>query len=274
MEIISLKADDKKQLSSSLPNTTKLSKKNKITNLESGVHNQNRVNVFVDDKFCFSLDLAQVVDYHLKIGKILTPKEINNLRHASAFGKLYSQTLEWVLTRPRSVEETRNHLKQKLAKLEIDNRQRAENRERVQIDPEFKRLTRDHRIKIAPRESFTKDDIEQVIERLLDKGYLNDHKFAEWFIENRFVNKGVSHTRLRQELCKKGIDNSLIDELLEKSSRNEATEIQKVIRKKSNKLDSKKMLAYLIRHGFSLDLSRELVSKHYSKSAQGPEFII
>ncbi len=274
MEIINLKADDKVQLSSNLPNATKISKKNQITDLKSGVRDQNRVNIFIDDKFCFSLDLAQVVDYHLKIGKTLTPEEINDLRRASAFGKLYNQTLEWALIRPRSIKETRDYLKQKLAKLEIDNRQRKDNREKAQTDPEFKKLVRIHKIRTAPREVFTIDDIERTIERLLDKGYLDDYKFAEWFIENRFINKGVSHTRLRQELHKKGISSDIVDELLEKSARDEAAEIQKVIQKKSNKLDSKKMLAYLIRHGFSFDLSRELISKHYSESTQDPELII
>ena len=33
-----------------------------ITNLKQGVKNPNRVNVFVDGKYSFSLDVAQVVD--------------------------------------------------------------------------------------------------------------------------------------------------------------------------------------------------------------------
>ena len=271
MEIINLKSDSGED--SSAPNSSNLATtKNQITDLKSNLHDQNRVNVFIDGEFSFSLDLAQVVDYHLKIGKTLTPEEINDLRHASAFGKLYNQTLEWVLTRPRSTKETRDHLVQKLAKLEIDNRQRAENKARIQNDPEFKKLARTHKIKSKPRETFTKEDVDCVIEKLQNKGYVDDRKFAEWFIENRFVNKGVSPIRLRQELIKKGIDKALIDELLENSSRDEATEIRKTIQKKMKKLDSKKMLAYLFRHGFSIDLSRELVAEAYNESAQSPEF--
>ena len=264
MKIINLKSDNEETLSSGQPSSTKELNKNQITDLKSCIHNQDRVNIFIDGEFSFSLDLTQVVDYHLKIGKILTPSEINELRHASAFGKLYSQTLEWVLIRPRSVRETRDHLKQKLAKLEIDNRKRAENREKSQADPEFKKLVRTHKIKTAQREIFTNDDIERAIKRLLDKGYLDDREFAEWFIENRFINKGVSHTRLRQELYKKGIDNDIVDELLDNSSRDEATEIKKVIQKKTSKLNPEKMLAYLVRHGFSYDLSRELIDEHYN----------
>ena len=110
----------------------------KITDLKSGVRDANRVNVFINGEFYFSLDVAQVVDYRLKIGKILTPAEVSELKHASAFGKLYSSTLEWVLMRPRSIKETREHLQNKLFKLRIDNKRRAETKEKMKTDPEFR----------------------------------------------------------------------------------------------------------------------------------------
>lgn len=238
--------------------------KNEITDIKSAAKNQNRVNIFVDGEFCFSLDIAQVVDYHLKIGKILEPSEIEDLKRASAYGKLYASTLEWVLMRPRSIKETRDHLKNKLFKLKVDNKRRAENRERVKSDPEFKKLARDYKIRTREREVYTEEDIEKVISRLIEKDYLDDRKFATWFIENRFSSKGVSEIRLRQELVKKGIDSKLVEELLADSPRDEAEEIKKVIKKKGKRMDEQKLLAHLMRHGFSIDLSRELVSEFYS----------
>ena len=262
MEIINLKSDATENLLAS----AKPIKENKITDLKSGIRDQNRVNIFIDNEFAFSLDLAQVVDYHLKIGKILKPAEIEELKRASAYGKLYSQTLEWVLMRPRSIKETRDHLTQKLFKLEIDNRRRAENRERLKSDTVFKKLARDFKIKTRERELYEKSDIEKIITKLIEKGYLDDRKFAEWFIENRFAKKGISEIRLRQELVKKGIDKNLIDELLENSPRNEAEEIKKVIQKRGARTEPQKLLGYLVRHGFSLDLSRELVEEYYNRT--------
>ncbi len=260
MKIINLKTDAEEK--PSLP--TQPIKENKITDLKSGIRDQNRINIFVDNDFAFSLNLTQVVDFHLKIGKILKPEEIEDLKHASAYGKLYSQTLEWVLMRPRSVKETRDHLTQKLFKLKIDNRRRAENREKIKQDPDFKQLANNYKIKTRERELFDTTDIDQVVQKLQEKGYLDDWKFAEWFIENRFAKKGISTIRLRQELTRKGIDKNLIDELLENSPRNEAKEIKKVIAKRGPKTEPQKLLAYLARHGFSLDLSRELVEKYYN----------
>lgn len=202
-----------------------------ITDLKAGVRNPDRINVFIDGKFSFSLALAQVVDYHLKIGKVLSAEEIEELKHASAYGKLYGRTLEWTLMRPRSLKETRDHLRLKRFQKKLD---------------------------------YTDDDIEQIITKLQSKGYLDDRKFATWFIENRFVKKGISRTRLRQELAQKGIDKNLVDELLANSSRDEAEEIKKVIQKRGPRTEPQKLLAYLARHGFPFDLSRELVEEYYN----------
>ena len=268
MEIISLKSEPADPPSAPAQSSKTQSVKNTITDLKSGVRDQNRVNVFIDGEFSFSLDLAQVVDYHLKIDKTLTDAEISDLKHASAYGKLYAQTLEWILMKPRSIKETRDHLTEKLFKVKLDNRRRAENRERIKSDPEFKRLVKEHKTKTRERELFTKEDIEQVIIKLQEKHYLDDRKFAEWFIENRFARKGVSTTRLRQELRQKGIEGSLIDELLENSPRNESEEIKKVIKKRGPKTDAEKLLAYLVRHGFNYDLSRDLVGQYSSDQAR------
>ncbi|MBQ3294677.1 RecX family transcriptional regulator [Candidatus Saccharibacteria bacterium] len=201
---------------------------NRITDLKQGVKNPNRVNVFVDGKFSFSLDLSQVVDFHLKIGQTLSPEKLTELQHASAYGKLYDRTLEWVLTRPRSVKEARDHLRLKRFQKHLD---------------------------------YTDADIEEIIAKLAAKNYLNDRTFTTWYIENRFVKKGISRRRLEQELTAKGIDRSLIAESLTDSSRDEATEIKKVIAKKSTRYDAEKLLAYLVRQGFSYELSRELIAE-------------
>ena len=85
-----------------------------ITNLKQGVKNPNRVNVFVNSKYALSLDVAQVVDFGIKVGLEISEDELVELKNASEYGKLYQRTLEWVLVRPRSVRETRDYLLRKL----------------------------------------------------------------------------------------------------------------------------------------------------------------
>ena len=91
-----------------------------VTDLKQGLKNPNRVNVFIDGKFSFSLDVAQVVDYKLKKGVAISVEKLQELKSASEFGKLYQRTLEWVLMRPRSVKETRDYVVGKFRKSSSD----------------------------------------------------------------------------------------------------------------------------------------------------------
>lgn len=209
-------------------------KVSRVTELKQGVKNPNRVNVFVDGKFAFSLDVAQVVDLGVKVGMELPEEKKVELKKASEFGKLYQRTLEWVLVRPRSERETRDYLRRKL--------HRASS-EQITESPE------------EDRSKFS----QEIIKCLISRGYIDDRKFAEWYVENRFVKKGVSRKRLLMELRKKGVSGEIIDEVL--GSRDDREEIQKMIARKRAKYDDEKLMAYLCRQGFSYDLVREELAK-------------
>ena len=101
---------------------------------------------------------------------------------------------------------------------------------------------------------------DEIIARLVDKGYLDDQKFAEFWVENRFVKKGVSRKRLSLELMKKGISREIIEEVLDK--RNDEEEILKIIAKKRAKYDDEKLISYLVRQGFSYQLAQSQVAIH------------
>lgn len=199
-----------------------------ITDLKPAVKKENRVNVFINDKFSFSLDVSQVVDFKLKRGRVITPAELLKYQKASNFGKLYQRTLEWVLARPRSVRETYDYLRRK----------------------KFQK----------PEYEISDEDIDAVISRLIEKGYLNDKKFAEYYVENRFQKKGVSMKRLKMELKKKGISDDDARAAFEKIGRDDAAEIKKIIAKKRGRYDTdEKLINYLVRQGFDFELARNSV---------------
>lgn len=202
-----------------------------ITKLASGVRDANRVNVFLDGKFAFSLDVAQVVELQVKVGQKIDAERLRVLRSASEFGKLYQRTLEWVLTRPHSIRETRDYLRRRQQKRLVTNRQRA--REEKKPFPEIQDET-----------------IGLVVERLIQRGYLDDRKFADYYVENRFVKKGVSTKRLRMELQKKGVSNEEIEAALAAGARDDGNELQKMLMKKRARYDDQKLIAYLVRQGF------------------------
>jgi regulatory protein len=104
-----------------------------------------------------------------------------------------------------------------------------------------------------------------IISKLKSKKYLDDFRFAEYYVENRFVKKGVSTKRLKVELMKKGISKEIIEEVLSGSERNDTEEIVKIIKKKQSRYTEEKMINYLLRQGFSYELSREQVAQFYGK---------
>ena len=194
----------------------------KITDIRQGVKNPERVNVFVNGKYSFSLEISQVVDFKIKAGQEISEEKLEELKRASEFGKLYQKTLEWVLVRPRSERETREYLLKKTYKKELD-----------------------------------KNINEQLIDKLKSKKYVDDEAFARWYVQNRFVKKGISKKRLKMELIKKGISGEIIDEVL--NGRDDEEEIKKIIAKKRGRYDDEKLIQYLCRQGFSFELARDLV---------------
>ena len=196
----------------------------KITSIRQAVKNPERVNVFVNGKYNFSLDVTQLFSVKLKVGQEILVEQLSELQKLSEFGKLYQRTLEWVLVRPRSEREVFDYLNKKIYEKKLD-----------------------------------KNYIIQIIEKLKNKKYLDDLKFAEWYVENRFVKKGVSQKRLKMELMKKGVSQKIIEQVLANSGRDEKEEILKIIMKKRAKYDDERLIQYLCRQGFSFELVRNLV---------------
>ena len=221
----------------------------KITDMKQGVKNPERVNIYVNEKYAFSLDVAQVVDYKLKVGKKLSVDELVELKKASEFGKAYKRALEWVMVRPRSVRELRDYLRRRSMRDEARRRQQEWERERN----EGVSVRGSQRMSLEKSEKYDFDDL--IVERLCEKGYVEDRKFAEYYVQNRFVKKGVSRRRLEMELMKRGVGKDIIGEVL--GARNDEEEINKIIAKKRGKYDDEKLMNYLVRQGFDFDTVRE-----------------
>lgn len=205
----------------------------KITNISSQVKNKDRVNISVDGKYRFSLDIFQVGELGIKVGKDYSEEELLELETESQFGKLYGRALEYTMMRPHSAKEVRDYLWRKTRTTKTRNRKTGEMKERPGVAQE-----------VADR----------VYERLVEKGYIDDEKFTRWWIENRNQIKGSSRRKLANELRAKGVDAAIIDQALNSTERNDREELKKVIAKKAARYDDEqKFMQYLARQGFSFD---------------------
>jgi regulatory protein len=200
----------------------------KITSISIQARDKNRVNVSVDGKYRFSLDVFQLSDLGIKVGKEYTDEELIDLEQESQFGKVYARALEYCLMRPHSAKEVRDYLYRK---------------------------TRPTRTKTGEMRGGVSPEVTaRVFDRLVEKKYVNDQDFARYWVENRSLAKGVSQRKLIAELRSKGVDQAIIDQQLTGSDRNDEDELQKVIAKKRVRYpDDQKLMAYLARQGFSYD---------------------
>lgn len=200
----------------------------KITAITAQQKNKNRVNIMADGVYRFSLDIFQVGELELKIGKEYSEEELVELEQESQFGKLYARTLEYCLMRPHSAKEVKDYLFKKTR----DTRKKDGNIKKG-VSPEVK---------------------QRVFERLLEKGYINDEKFAKYWVENRNLTKGSSRRKIVSELRAKGVEQNSIDQAFADSARNDQDELEKIIIKKRKRYDDEqKFIAYLARQGFSYD---------------------
>lgn len=205
----------------------------KITAITSQAKNKDRVNVMVDGAYRFSLDIFQLSELGLRVGREYTETELTALEEESQFGKLYARTLEYCLRRPHSVREIRDYLWRKTHTTKYKSRSSGE---------------------IKERQGVSESVAERVLLRVTQKNYVNDEQFARWWVESRNRLKGVSRRKLQSELAAKGVSRDIIDAALLQTERDDQNEIQKMIEKKKKRYaDQDKLMAYLARQGFSFD---------------------
>ncbi len=205
----------------------------KITGITSQQKDKNRVNVMVDGKYRFSLDIFQVSDLGIRVGKEYSDEELTALESESQFGKLYGRALEYSLMRPHSSKEMRDYLYRKTRSTKIRNRKTGE---------------------LSDRPGVSQEVTTRVFDRLVEKGYIDDEKFTRYWVENRNLTKGASQRKLQAELASKGVDRTVIEQQLGASERSDANELQKIIIKKRSRYpDEQKFMQYLARQGFSYD---------------------
>jgi len=193
----------------------------KLTAIKVQVKNPQRLSVFLDEQYAFSLSLDELVKYKLKQNDEFSEAELKKFKKISADGKLRARALEWLINRPHSEREFRDYLYRKKA------------------DP---------------------DQIESLVNEFTKRGYLDNAKFAAWFVELQ-ARRGKSDRAIRSELFAKGVSRELADEVLEQSQNDEPERLRLVIDKKIRlaryQKDPVKLAKYLTSQGFSYQLVKE-----------------
>lgn len=196
----------------------------KITKISEQLKNENRVNIFIDGRYSFSLTLNQLLESKLRVNDEVDEILLSELKKLSQIGKLKMRALEWLMLRPRSQKEFRDYL----------YRKKLDSNEAESWLTEFQR-----------------------------KGYQNDKSFSKWWVEQR-RNKKRSSKFIRSELKTKGVQNDLIDEAINESVIDDKLALKELIikiRSKPKFQDEKKLLEYLMRQGYGYSLIKEVLAE-------------
>lgn len=195
----------------------------KITHIKPQVKRQDRVSVYLDGKYAFSLAKDQLADLNLKKGQEINSGRIEQYLADSAFGKLRDQVYNWLSIRLRSRWEVEDYLRHK---------------------------TEDESLR------------SQLLSLLEEQGYIDDIKFAGAWIRHRNLIKPMSKRRLKQELLVKRIPMEIIDDSLSEQAIDDQTAIKELIAKRGHRYpDKQKFMAFLARQGFDYGTIKEALNE-------------
>lgn len=209
----------------------------KITSVEPQKKNLHRFNIYLDGQFAFGADEDLVVEYRLISGKNIDQTLVEKLIFEVEVGKLMERMYRLWNIRPRSEKEVRSYL----------------------TNLSFKR-------KIKGKEEISDQAAELLINKLKQKGLLNDEVFAKAWVEARLGKIGPRV--LKQELFQKGIDREIIEGVIsdkgpvisQKETASRLLEKKMHIWKNLPRLElKKKAYEFLMRRGFEYEVVREVI---------------
>lgn len=191
--------------------------------------NGKRVNIYLDGKFGFGIDLENFVVLDLKVEQELTEQEVIVIVKKAEFQKTFDKLLKFATLRPRSVKEVNDWFKRR--------------RVHESLQPElFNRLKR--------------------------YGLVNDREFAKWWVGQRIEFKSKSKKEITYELRNKGVSKNTIEEVLGETKIDEVKMARELLEKKTYKWRGlparearQKMSRYLFSKGFTWEVIEKVVTK-------------
>ena len=198
----------------------------RITAIKAQAKDKTRFSVFIDGRYSFSLNASQLKTEKLSKGMDLGKEEFKRLKKLSVQGKLLNRIYRWLAIRLRSEREIDDYLK---------------------------------------RHSTGAGEARTVKSLLAAQGYVDDGKFARAWVRSKQTLKPTSRRLLLAQLRAKGVSDKTAKEALEDEASDDAVQLDLLIKSKRRQKryqDEQKLVAYLVRQGFSWeDIRRALKQK-------------
>lgn len=146
----------------------------KVTDITRQKHNKNRVSVYLDGKYAFSLDEVDACRLKIKIGVDLTDEDVKRCNIESNLSKAISKAADILSFRSATKQEIKNKLLEK---------------------------------------GYDDTIVAEAISELEELGYINDYDYASLYLDYA-REKCYGEKKIRYELANKGVDPYIIEDVM------------------------------------------------------------
>lgn len=205
----------------------------KITEIKRQKRNRNRVSIFIDGKYCFSLDYSTLARSNLNIGDEVTDEEKEKLIAKDEFSRTRDYAYTLLSYRDRSEYELKRRLFEK---------------------------------------GFHSEAIREVLTFLKDRGFVDDRSFVNKWVDNIIMSRPMGRMKVVYELRRKRVNEDIIEEVCDEKLGFDTETIlaRKAAEKRMNVLTSypqdiirKRLHTFLRNRGFDFEIIRELMKEYF-----------
>jgi regulatory protein len=199
-----------------------------VTAITSQRLRRDRVNVYVDDQFAFALAAEVAASASLRVGDLLDAGTLESLFERETFQTAFNQACHFLSFRPRSEREVRQHL--------------------AKSSPDV-------------------DLIDRVVARLKELNFVDDTKFARFWVENRATFRPRGARALAHELRLKGVQPDVSQDILDEAPAEEdgayraAAKKARALASLDERAFRQRLSAFLLRRGFEYGVVSATVTR-------------
>lgn len=201
-----------------------------ITKIGRQKNNPERYNIYLNDEYAFAVDESTLIKFGLMKGKTLEQFDIDEIAYEDEIAKAFNKALHFLSYQMRSEYEVKKKL-----------------------------LDADHGEAV----------VLEAIRKLENLGFLNDATYSKALLETKKRTMKKGPRAIRQDLKKKGIDQSLQDKVLETFTYEEQLDIamqlaEKEVRAGNRKTPTQvkqKIQDVLMRKGYSFSIVSDVLER-------------
>lgn len=199
-----------------------------ITKIGRQKNNQERYNIYLNEKYAFAVDEGTLIKFGLQKGKVLEQMEIDEIQYEDEIAKAFNKALNFLSFQMRSEHEVKSKL-----------------------------------LKAGHGEAV----VQEAIHKLTGLGFLNDESYSKALLETRKRTTKKGPAAIRQDLIQKGIDKNLQQKVLATFDHEEQLKLamelaEKAVRSNTNKTPTQvkqKIQDVLLRKGYSYEIVKEIL---------------